>query len=222
VGLSLGALRILFLVLAAIAMRHFTLLMLSLLILACSPKKQESKRVAKSKFANYYSLTDSCFRALHIDSYSSETITFQKLWENAERSGYTFSDETTNPFVKVIFQPKSSAYYNDSLKITNCEIFDSVNIHKSEIRSSKTIDKIYYPNLIVEEWNFKSSTAAREYANALSYFFSNGYGVKSPTSVVLTDSSVYIFQTAAYMFIAEMEKMERNLAPNAIKYATNY
>ena len=183
---------------------------------------QDPKRNTTSRLTNSLGVTDSCLRTLYIDEHSLETGTFRKLWDNAKTLGYTFSDDTTVPFVKIIFQPRSSRFYNDTLKISNCAAFDSVNVHKIEIRSTNAIDKIYYPNLRVEEWQFKNSTAAIDYANALTYFYKEGYGVKSPTSVVLTDSSVYIFQTAAFMFITEMEKLEKTLDPKLKKYVTNY
>jgi len=203
-------------------MRHSTLFIFTLVILACSSQKQDPKRNTTSRLTHSFGVTDSCLQTLYIDKHSLETRTFKKLWDNARALGYTFSEDTTGPFVKIIFQPRSSRFYNDTLKISSCTAFDSVNIHKIEIRSTKAIDKIYYTNLRVEEWQFKNSTAAKDYANALTYFYKAGYGVKSPTSVVLTNSSVYIFQTAAFMFITEMEKLEKTLDTNLKKYVTNY
>jgi hypothetical protein len=108
------------------------------------------------------------------------------------------------------------------LKISSCTILDSVNIHRIEIRSSKPIDKNYYPNHNVEEWQFKSALAASDYANALTNYHQKGFGLKSPTAVLLTNQSVYIFETAAYMSIPNMERIEKLLDPNAKVCSTNY
>ena len=167
-------------------------------------------------------VTDSCLKNLYIDKHSMETMTFKKFWTSAEKFGYTFNDDTIVPFVKIVFQPKTSQFYNDTLKISNCDIFDSVNIHKIEITSSKPLDKNYYPNLNVEEWQFKSSLAATYYSNALTDYYKKGYALKSPTAVLVANQSVYIFETAAYKFIPEMEKMEKLLEPKAKVYVTNY
>jgi hypothetical protein len=64
--------------------------------------------------------------------------------------------------------------------------------------------------------------AAINYSNALTEYYKNGHGLKSPTAVVLTSNSVYIFETAAYKFISEMERMEKLLSTNAKVCVTNY
>ena len=147
---------------------------------------------------------------------------FKKFWASAEKLGYTFKNDTIVPFVKIIFQPKSSSFYIDTLNILNCSIFDSVNIHKIEIKSSNAVEKNYFANLNVEEWQFKNSLAAAGYAKALIDYYQKGYGIKSPTAVLLENKSVYMFSTAAYMFISEMEKMEKLLGPKAKVCVTNY
>lgn len=114
---------------------------------------------------------DSCLGNLYIDRHSVETVTFKQLWTSAEKSGDTFSDDTIVPFVKIIFHPKSAKFYNDTLKISCCYIFDSVNIHKMEIQGSKPVDKEHYPNLYIQEWQFKNLSAALDYANALTDFY---------------------------------------------------
>jgi hypothetical protein len=123
---------------------------------------------------------------------------------------------------KIIFQPKSARFYNDTLRIFGCDIFDSVNIHQMKIYSSKPIDKDYYPSLNMEEWQFKSLLKASDYANALTNYYKKGYGLKNPTAVFVKNQSVYIFETAAYKFIPEMENIERALGSEAKVYVTNY
>jgi len=167
-------------------------------------------------------VTDSCLQELYIDKHSLETSAFQNFWAAAEKSGYTFNDDTIVPFVKIIFQPKSSMFYNDTLKLSECYILDSVNIHKIQIRGTKSINKNYHPNLNIEEWQFKNSLAASNYAYALTDYYKKDYGLKSPTAVLLKNQTVYIFETAAYMFIPEMEKIEKLLGPNTKICITNY
>ena len=203
-------------------MRHFTYFILTLVFVACSSRVQDKEPDTKNMAIKLPVVADSCLKTLHIDKYSVETMTFKSFWTSAEKLGYTFNDDTIVPFVKIVFQPKSSQFYNDTLKISNCDIFDSVNIHKIKITSSKPIDKNYYANLYVEEWQFKSSFAATDYANALTDYYKKGYGLKSPTAVLLTNSSVYVFETSAYKFIPEMERMEKMLNPKPKIYITNY
>lgn len=203
-------------------MRPLTILIVTLVFAACSSKQPDKTVDNKSGLIKSSLVTDTCFNKLYIDRHSVETMTFKQFWSSAEKSDYTFKDDTIVPFVKTIFQPKSARFYNDTLKISDCNIFDSVNIHKMEIHSSKPVDKNYYPNLNVEEWQFKNLSAALDYANALTDYYNKGYGLKSPTAVLLTNQSVYIFETAAYKFIPEMEKMEKFLGPKAKVYVTNY
>jgi hypothetical protein len=61
-------------------------------------------------------VTDSCLTNLYVDMHSVETMAFKKIWTSAEKLGYTFNDDTLVPFVKIVFQPKTSKYYNDTLK----------------------------------------------------------------------------------------------------------
>jgi hypothetical protein len=208
--------------LAAIAMQPLTLFILILVFAACSSNQPDKTVDTKAETIQSSMVTDSCLNNLYIDRHSVETATFKQLWTSAEKSGYTFKDDTTAPFVKIIFQPKSAKFYQDTLKISNCKLFDSVNIHKMQIQSTKPIDKIYYPNLNVEEWQFKNVSAAFEYANALTEYYNKGYGLKSPTAVLQTNQSVYVFETAAYKFIPEMERIEKFLEPKAKVYGTNY
>ena len=203
-------------------MRPFKIFILTLVFAACASKQSDKTVDHKAGTTESSTVTDSCLDNLYIDGHSVETATFKQLWTSAEKSGYIFNDDTIVPFVKVIFQPKSARFYNDTLIISKCDIFDSVNIHKMEIHSSKPADKDYYPNLNVEEWQFKNLSAALDYANALTDYYNKGYGLKSPTAVLLTNQSVYIFETAAYKFISEMEKMEKFLEPKAKVFVTNY
>jgi hypothetical protein len=203
-------------------MRPFTIFILTLVYAACSSKQPDKAIDNKIGLINSSLVTDSCLQKIYIDRHSVETTTLRQLWSSAEKSGYTFNDDTIIPFVKIIFQPKSARFYNDTLKISSCDIFDSVNIHKMEIQNSKPVDKNYYANLNVEEWQFKNLSAAMDYANALTDYYNKGYGLKSPTAVLLTNQSVYVFETAAYKFIPELEKMEKLLEPKAKVYVTNY
>jgi hypothetical protein len=189
---------------------------------ACSSKQPDKTFDRRTHLINASLVTDSCLDKLYIDRHSVETTVFKQLWSSAEKLGYTFNDDTIVPFVKMIYQPKSARFYNDTLKISSCDIFDSVNIHKMAIHSSKAVDKNYYPNLNVEEWQFKNLSAALDYASALTDYYNKGYGLKSPLAVLQTNQSVYIFETAAYKFIPDMEKMQKLLEPKAKLYVTNY
>lgn len=203
-------------------MRPPIILILTLFFAACSTKQTGKTVDNKLDLTKPFVLTDSCLNNLYIDRHSVETTTFKQLWVSAEKLGYTFTDDTIVPFVKVVFQPKQAKFYNDSLRISSCDLFDSVNIHKMEIHSSKPFDNNYYPNLNVEEWQFKNASAALDYVNSLTDYYNKGYGLKSPTAVLLINQSVYIFETSAYKFIPELEKIVMLLGHKAKLYTTNY
>ncbi|TKK70908.1 hypothetical protein FC093_04225 [Ilyomonas limi] len=202
---------------------RFIALMIALTCFAASSSNQSEKllNVGNTKHKDTLSM-DSCFAKLCIDKISSETNGFRRFWDTAQKMGYTFADDTTVPFVKVIFQPKSVKFYTDTLRISNCKIFDSINVHEIEIRSPTHAGKYRYSNLNVEEWEFKDSIAALQFANAMGNYLNKGYGVKSPTSVLLLNHLVYIFQTAAYTFIDEMERMEKVLSAKPNILGTSY
>lgn len=213
-------------------MRPFIFTLLTVILSACSLKQpvntvdsktaQGNVVITKAEKGNHSLVDDSCFKKLYVDRQTVETKAYRQFWSSAQKLGYTFNDDTTVPFVKIIFKPKASLFYTDTLKISDCNIFDSVNIHSMTIHSSKPVERNYYPNLVIEEWQFKSEAAALKYANALSEYHRKGYGLKSPTAVVVHHQAVYLFETAAYMFIPAMERMEKLLGPGAKLYGTNY
>jgi hypothetical protein len=203
-------------------MRFIVIIVALICFAACSSKQTKIlSNVGDTKRKDTLSM-DSCFAKLYIDKISIETNNFRKFWDVAERQGYTFTDDTSVPFTKIIFQPKSAKFYIDTLGIDNCQLFDSLNIHKVEIRNSIHVERYRHSNLNVEEWEFKDSVAAFQFAKAMGNYLNKGYGVKSPTSVLLLKHSVYIFQTAAYAFIDEMERMEKFLSTKPNILGTNY
>ena len=165
---------------------------------------------------------DSCLHSIYIDKSSIETEDFKDLWNKIEQKGYFFTDDTIVPFVKIVFEPKSADFYSDTLAISDCCIFDSVNIHKIDIQCKRLIDRKYHPNLHVEEWIFKDSTSARVYTIAFTDYLRKDYEAKSPTAVIRQGRIVYVFRTAAYAFIDEMEKMEKLVDSKVEISGTNY
>jgi hypothetical protein len=194
-------------------------ILIAIILTACSSKlpSNEAKVEELNGVADTWSVND-----LHVDSTSVETQTFRDFWLKAEKSGYTFKDDTIVPFVKVIFQLKTEKFYSDTLVVKDRKVLDGVNIHRMEIKSRKPIQGNYYPNIIAEEWKFEGIEAAAMYAKAWAEYIDKGYGVKSPTLIAHKDSTVYMFGTAAYMFIPEMERMVKLLNPGVNVLGKNY
>ena len=179
-------------------MRPFFIVIV-IVLTACASKTPDDK----VKVEGVNTAADTCsFENLYIDSATIETNIFRNFWSKAEQLGYTFRDDTIVPFVKVIFQPKPPKFYSDTLVLSDYKVLNGVNIHRMEIQSRKPMQQNHYPNsnLVVEEWEFNDAEVASKYANVWAEYIDKGYGVKSPTVVVLKDSAVYMFQTAAYMF----------------------
>ena len=199
-------------------MRPFFIVIV-IVLTACASKTPSDK--AKVEVVN--TEADTCsLNNLYVDSISIETKTFRNFWLKAEQLGYTFRDDTIVPFVKVVFQPKPEKFYSDTLVLSDCKVLNGLNIHRMEIQSRKPIQKNYYPNLVAEEWELKDAEAASKYANAWAEYINKGYGVKSPTVIVHKDSAVYMFQTAAYLFRPELERMVKVFDPNAKIIGRNY
>ena len=99
---------------------------------------------------------------------------------------------------------------------------DSLNIHQMDIFASKAIQKKYYPNLWIEEWEFKNQQSALTYGTALGNFINAGYGLKSPTAILQRGANVFLFQTAAFVSIPELERMIKLLNPNPKMLGRNY
>ncbi|MEO8711274.1 MAG: hypothetical protein ABI405_04075 [Parafilimonas sp.] len=203
-------------------MKLFIVSALTIIIISCSSKQSNKSVTNKIDSVNPSLAMDSCLNNLYIDKSSAETKVFDKFWSVAKKLGYTFSEDTTVPFIKIIFRTRSSRFYIDTLIIADCKILDSLNIHKIQMRSSKQVNKKYHPDINIEEWQFKDSSAAISYGKALSNYINKGYGLKSPMAVMQKTRSIYIFNTAAYMFISEMERMEKALDPTAKIFAINY
>lgn len=201
-------------------MRSLFIFILSISVVSCSMRKQDKQSYGTRNTER--SAIDSCFYGIYIDKLYVESKNFRNFWDVAEKKGYTFVDDTIVPFVKVIFQPASSVYYSDTVELFDCRVFDSVNIHSAVLTSPKSGDNEGLTNVEIQEWSFKNHFAAESYALALTRYHDKGYGVKSPTAVLLLENSVYIFKTAAYKSISEMENMLNLLGVKAKVYVTNY
>lgn len=184
---------------------------------SCSSKKGKDSVIATDVYKSF----DSCIAKIHIDSLQTESPVFDYFWMHAEKNGYSFQDDTTSPFIKVIFTPQSSKFYIDTLKIDECRAFDSINIHRINITTNRPGNG-YHARLIIEEWEFKNVSSAIYFFKKYGFYIRNGYPLKSPTSVIKKDRSVFVFQTAAYMFIPEMEKMQKLINAQLNDYSSNY
>ena len=201
---------------------HLIIILIFTIFLTACTSRQTNNHINKVDVVENLLVTDSCLHSIHIDKSSTETEDFKDLWNKIEQKGYFFTDDTVVPFVKIIFEPKSADFYSDTLVILDCHIFDSVNIHKIDVQFKRLIDRKYRSNLHVEEWEFKDSNSARVYTIAFTGYLRKDYGVKSPTAVIRKGRIVYVFQTAAYAFINEMEKMEKLVSSEVETNGTNY
>lgn len=112
-------------------MKALLILLFPFYLIACKTKHRENK-IVKNYFYKY---ADSTLSLIRIDSTSPESNQLKNFWRDIKKLGYLTND-TLDPFTKVIFKPKTAYFYIDTLKLTDCKIFDSINIHRIEIKNS--------------------------------------------------------------------------------------
>ncbi len=199
-------------------MRRIYLPLLSFLIFSCKSKQRNHGQT----IGNIKQSIDSCLLTLSIDTNSKESQSFANFWTEVKMTGYSSAKDSTSPFVKIIFRPSSSNFYVDTLKLIDCSVFDNVNIHRINIQNSDSSNKKNYVDLIVEEWEFKDLMAAIIFVRYYGEYLKNDYPNKNPINVIQKNNSAFLFQTSSDKFIPEMERVERFVDKELIKYGQNY
>jgi hypothetical protein len=199
-------------------MRLFIISIGIILLISCHSEYS----INKKEKANLFVSLDSCLDKINFDTISIETSDFRRIWSIAQNEKYSFKDDTSVPFIKVFFKPQSSKFYTDTFLLTDCMVMDSLNIHRMDILCSKAIQKNYYPNLKIEEWKFKNRESALSYGEAWGNYITKGYGLKSPTAIFQKDSTLFMLQSAAYMFIPEIERMLNLISQHSKILGRNY
>lgn len=161
---------------------------------------------------------------LYIDKRSKASDNFVAFRDNVKNAGFLFPnrDTTLYPFTKRLFFPPRLTYLLDTLHLDDCSIFDSVNIHYFELLSTKPSIAADYPEIILEEEQFKDKVSCDTYRKALTSILKQPKLITKPTVLLQSGNKLYVFQAADYKQADELMKLSKLLDPSLKDLESNF
>jgi hypothetical protein len=161
---------------------------------------------------------------LFIDKRSKASNDFVEFRDQVKYAGFLLpaGDTSLYPFTKRLFFPPRLTYLRDTLQIDDCSIFDSVNIHYFELLSEKPSIAADYPDIRLEEEQFKDKISCDIYRRALASLLKKQNLITKPTILLQSQNRLYIFQASDTKHLDELKKISKLLDPISDDMDSNF
>ena len=168
--------------------------------------------------------TSSSCSDLYIDKRSNASDNFVAFRDRVKNAGFIFPhlDTSLYPFTKRLFSPPRSTYLRDTLRLDDCSIFDSVNIHYFEVLSTKPSIAADYPEIRLEEEQFTDKASCDTYRKALTSILKQRKLITKPTVLLQSGNKLYVFQAADYKQADELTRLSKLLDPYLKDLESNF